>query len=169
LEGARIQGNAQLDVAQGNQAVEREELGVRREITNANLEMEKAKLRQEMTIANNEREAGIETGNADRAAKAELAIAELNQRGRALASAEAQAKDRNATTLAAARVASPDALDPLAALQRAAIGAAGPKLNEIAGKAKSRQEAFALIQRDPIARQAPSAFLKQFLDERFPN
>jgi hypothetical protein len=169
LEGARIQGNAQLDVAQGNQAVEREELGVRREITNAHLEMEKAKLRQEMTIANNEREAGIATGNAERAAKAERAIAELNQRGRELASAERQSKVRAEAGVEAARVANPTALDPLDALQKAAIGAAGPKLNEIAGKAKSRQEAFALIQRDPIARQAPSAFLKQFLDERFPN
>jgi hypothetical protein len=131
--------------------------------------MEKEKLRQEMTLANNERAAGIATGNADRVARADQVRAELNQRGRELASAEAQAKDRNTTTLGAARIASPDALDPLAALQRAAIGAAGPQLNAIAGRAKSRQEAFALVQRDPIARQAPAAFIKQFLDERFPN
>ena len=169
LEGARIQGGVQQDVAQGNQAVQREELGVRLGIAGANLEVEKAKLRQAMTIANNEREAGIATGNADRATKAELFIAELNQRGRDLASAERQSRVRADAGVDAARAANPAALNPLDALQKAAIGAAGPKLNEIAGKAKSRQEAFALIQRDPIARQTPSAFVKQFLDERFPN
>jgi hypothetical protein len=169
LAGARIRADADRDVAEGGQAVQRQELGVRREITSANLEMEKEKLRQAMTLANNERAAGIATGNADRVAKADQVRAELNQRGRELASAERQSTVRADAGVEAARIANPDALNPLAALQNAAIGAAGPQLNAIAGRAKSRQEAFALVQRDPIARQAPAAFIKQFLDERFPN
>ena len=169
LDGARIRADAARDVAEGGQAVQREELGVRRDLSAAQVAVERDKLRQELLIANNEMQAGIETGNANRIAAAQQAQASIRLRGRELASAEAQAKDRNTTTLGAARIASPDALDPLAALQRAAIGAAGPQLNAIAGRAKSRQEAFALVQRDPIARQAPAAFIKQFLDERFPN
>ena len=168
VRGAEVGAKGQLDVAGLNANVALGGQAANERLANADRALKRQELAQDLAIANARFKQATDEGNATRAAAARSEVARLQMEGEKLAASDRQSRAANESRERVARMSSPEALDPLEAVDRTATANAIPVLLNLVGRSTTRKQAFSAIRRDPVASQASVEVIKRALDRKFP-